>query len=454
MKIDVLVAEIGSTTTIVNAFNHMSSPTPVFLGQGMAKTTTAEGDISLGLEAALADLKAKLKTDSLDIGSTYATSSAAGGLKMTVHGLVYDMTVKAAREAALGAGANLNLITAGKLTPADLAEIRKLNPNIIMIAGGVDYGEKETALFNAREIAGLNLQIPVLYAGNIANQQAVKEIFCQHEQGDYLYLCPNVYPKIDQLQVDEARKIIQMVFEEHITKAPGLEKIRKTITGTIMPTPGAVMKAAQLLQTDLGDLIVVDVGGATTDLHSVCRDSEEIARIQTGPEPFAKRTVEGDLGVFLNKDNLLREIGAENIQRQMRLSETEYRDLIENYTYIPSGKAVKLAELLAEKAFALALQRHAGKLLNLYNHLGSRKIAEGKDLTGVEYVIATGGALTQLPHAREIISGVLHKEDPSSLRPNKKVGILLDRQYLMASVGVLADKYPQAALLLLKESLG
>ncbi|NLD26394.1 MAG: DNA mismatch repair protein MutL, partial [Acholeplasmataceae bacterium] len=221
----------------------------------------------------------------------------------------------------------------------------------------------------------------------------------------------------------------------------------------IMPTPGAVMKAAQLLHEDLGDLVVVDVGGATTDIHSVCRDSEEINRIQTGPEPFAKRTVEGDLGVFLNKDNLIKEIGIENIQKQLALTEEKYRDIIDNYTYLPTGKGVELEEIFAGKAFELALERHAGKLLNLYHYQGSKKIAEGKDLTGVKFLIATGGALTQLPHAREIIAKVLSKEDPFSLRPKKTANVLIDRHYLMASLGVLSSTSPEAALLLLKKSL-
>ncbi len=34
MKIDILIAEIGSTTTVVNAFN--LNPCPSFLGQGQA----------------------------------------------------------------------------------------------------------------------------------------------------------------------------------------------------------------------------------------------------------------------------------------------------------------------------------------------------------------------------------------------------------------------------------
>ncbi len=96
---------------------------------------------------------------------------------MTVHGLVYDMTVKAAKEAALGAGANIKYITAGKLRKSDLKKIKEINPNIILIAGGVDYGERDTALYNSELIASLELNIPVIYAGNIENQQEVEEIF-------------------------------------------------------------------------------------------------------------------------------------------------------------------------------------------------------------------------------------------------------------------------------------
>ena len=83
---------------------------------------------------------------------------------MSVHGLVYDMTAKAAKEAALGAGANLVYHSAGKLSNEDLEKIKSLNLNMIMIAGGVDFGEKETALYNSEAIARLKLSIPVLYA--------------------------------------------------------------------------------------------------------------------------------------------------------------------------------------------------------------------------------------------------------------------------------------------------
>ena len=126
MKVDVLVAEIGSTTTVVNAFTGVKTDTPVFWGQGQAPTSVVEGDVRVGLQGAINDL-----------------------CKMTVHGLVYDMTAKAAKEAALGAGGIIHYVTAGKIRRRDLKKIEEIKPNLILLAGGVDYGERDTAIYNA-----------------------------------------------------------------------------------------------------------------------------------------------------------------------------------------------------------------------------------------------------------------------------------------------------------------
>ena len=100
MKVDVLVAEIGSTTTVVNAFHRLGEAQPVFLGQGQAPTSVLQGDVCVGLQGAMDDLCRRQGWPDLQYDAMLATSSAAGGLRMTVHGLVYDMTVRAAREAA------------------------------------------------------------------------------------------------------------------------------------------------------------------------------------------------------------------------------------------------------------------------------------------------------------------------------------------------------------------
>ena len=144
------------------------------------------------------------------------------------------------------------------------------------------------------------------------NRGAVASIFAD---GPFdLRVTENVYPRIDTLNVGPARGVIQELFEAHITGAPGMEHVREIVDGAIMPVPGAVMHAAETLRRRVGDLVAVDVGGATTDVHSVCRDSPEVGRLLVAPEPEAKRTVEGDLGVYVNRTSLLRQITASGLR--------------------------------------------------------------------------------------------------------------------------------------------
>jgi len=455
MKVDVLVAEIGSTTTVVNAFTDLHTDNPVFWAQGQAPTSVLEGDVRIGLQGAMDDLCKKMNIESLEYDEMLATSSAAGGLKMTVHGLVYDMTAKAAKEAALGAGGIIHYITAGKLRRTDLAKIKEINPNLILIAGGVDYGERETAIDNAEKIRALGLNTPIIYAGNIENQEEMKLIF-DEESGQKLYNVENVYPKIDDLNVEPCRKVIQDAFEDHITHAPGMEHVREMVNGPIIPTPGAVMECTKLLYDCLGDLIVLDVGGATTDLHSVAQESDKVARIMTSPEPKAKRTVEGDLGVYVNRMKVIESIGEEQMQKDCEKMGINLEETLASYVAIPKTEAeFKLVERLTKEAVLKAVDRHAGIIRYIYGPSGRSTVAEGKDLTPVKYIVGTGGALTRLPHRVEIMQEIAkHNETGMKLFPTEHAQILVDNDYIMASLGVLSKRHREAAIRLLEKSLG
>ncbi len=448
MKINVLVAEIGSTTTVVNAFNGIGTPSPTFVGQGQAPTTVLEGDVTVGLKGAINSLKENLHANDITWDDMLATSSAAGGLKMTVHGLVYDMTVRAAKEAALGAGGIIKMVTSGRLRRTDLKKIQEINPNIILVAGGVDYGERETALDNMEMILSMGLKTPIIYAGNIENQEEVKEM-CE-EAGVQLYLVENVYPKIDMLVVEPTRKVIQDAFEEHIIHAPGMTKVRELVKGPIIPTPGAVMEAAKVLKEDLGDLVIFDVGGATTDVHSVTQGSEEINSILISPEPEAKRTVEGDLGVFVNVNHVVDKIGIDELRKEF----PDADEILSSYKPIPeTDREKEFVERLTREAVLTSLERHAGQMRYLYGASGKKTVAEGKDLTAIKYIIGTGGALTRLPNKVKILEKVCTHGKGLELYPTVAAKILIDEDYIFSSLGVLSKKYPEDALLLMKKSL-
>lgn len=437
---DTICLEIGSTITKATAFGDIIAPgsgVPRYLGQGVALTSVDEGDASIGVGRALDNL---FETCPIDTENTriLAASSAAGGLRMSVHGLTRDMTLRAAREASLGAGAVVVHTTAGGMTESDLEELRDAHPKLVLLSGGVDYGDRDVVITNAKLLAQAGIPAPVIYAGNVSARRDVSRIF--DEAGIEYFTCDNVYPRIDELNVRPVRKLIQEVFARHIVSAPGMDRVKEMVSGDIMPTPGAVLAAAEFLYDEMGDLVVVDVGGATTDVHSVTEGQPKHNRLMAAPEPLAKRTVEGDLGVFINADIIVREAGG----------------VIEGGDTSPMPVDKKERDrsiLLARWAVNLAMWRHAGEIRTAFGASGKSELVEGRDLTAVKYLIGTGGALTRLGAGRGILENIRRDPGGRKLLPPRDVKIFIDNRYIMASAGLLGSTHPEAAKTVLRESL-
>ena len=440
-NIDLLVAEIGSTTTIVNA---LSFYPPYFLARGM-HVTTVDTDVTTGLREAIEDVKRQLHTDTLPQVPMYASSSAAGGLKITAHGLVYNMTAKAAKEASQSAGANVKLITANLLTDEDLAEIARIRPNMIVIAGGTDYGEKNVSYENLLKV--LPLEIPIIYAGNKQNLTRIQAL--NHP----LVTCvENVYPRVDDMNIMPLRQAIYATFETHIVKAKGMEHIKDIVEHAIIPTPGSVMDATLLASQFLKHVVTLDVGGATTDVHSVTEPSQEFSLYMEGNAKIA-RTVEGDLGVYVSRYETLKHMRLASLLHALQCDEATLSHTLENEPFIPVsplGKALR--DQLTYTCVKVALDRHMGDLKRVFTSNGIKMLPEGRDLTEVNAIILTGGALLHAQDAKERVRTYL-KDVTDKLAPRHDVKIYYDTLYLMSSIGVIAKDYPELAKALLHVSL-
>jgi len=424
--LDCLTLEVGSTITKANGFCRRPGGGLWRSAQGFAPTSIAAGDVGIGVDGALADLKAKYG----DIGSpeTFVNSSAAGGLRMTVHGLTLSMTARAAHEASLGAGAIVKKVTAGPLDSWDLEEIQEISPNMILLAGGVEFGEKTTVMANAEKLASLGLSIPVLYAGNSALRKPIQRLFQQ--AGMEVLLADNVFPDVDVLNVEPLRRLIHDVFSRHIIHAPGMARFGGLTKWGILPTPGAVLKGAELFAEALGDVIVFDVGGATTDVHSVTEGSREFTALQTDPEPRAKRTVEGDLGVYVNAHQVVKL--AQDPAWEARLLDLQA---------MPRTESEKeLTRWLCARAVETGARRHAGSLVDIFTPSGKKQIVKGKDLTSVKWVVATGGALTRI-EGGDVLLKTICTGPGKHLLPRPDATILVDQDYRFSALGT-AQAYP------------
>lgn len=420
--------EVGSTFTKLALFREHRDELS-FLLRFATRTTVTEGDVGLGVDRLLATA---LKVTDARLTETYVSSSAAGGLRIAVSGLTPTLSTKVATEAALSAGGVVVHAVAGRLRPPDVDAMRKARPGLILICGGTDYGEIDMVIQNAKLIARARLQAMTVYAGTVRAREDVHEAFSA--MGADLALADNVYPDSDNFSFDHVRDVIRRTYERDVVKAPGLDAACERLGAYCVPTPLAVSRAVHVLGRLLGGVLVLDVGGATTDVHSYRTERVPDDMLPMSFEPQLKRTVEGDLGVFHNLDNLM-----------MRDEKPP-----------PAGALLIDRESLcryALRAVRRALERHCGTTVDACDAGTNRVAVRGPDLTGVGAVMVTGGALVYgLANARQL-AGCIASLGSSRLAPRKVEHWLTDHQYLMSSLGLLCDCSGRAVCQFLERGL-
>ena len=453
----VLLIDFGRTYTKVTAVDLDSE---ALLGSASAYTTV-QTDINEGLENALRELEKQ--TGKLEFAERFACSSAAGGLRMVTSGLVPELTAEAAKRASLGAGAKVIKVYSFELTKDDAAEIAEIRPDILLLCGGTDGGNKECIVNNAKTIAKIPADFPVIIAGNRAAAAECKRIL----DGRETFVCENVMPKFGTLNILPAQKEIRELFLRRIIEAKGLSKASELISGIMMPTPSAVLKAMTLLadgtdgEPGIGELIAVDVGGATTDVYSIASGmpTRSDTVFKGLPEPYAKRTVEGDIGMRYSLHGICEAAGMPRIAQLSGLSEARCEELAaylsQNTDAVPNGDPELEAfdHALACAAVETAVTRHAGTMEEAYTLMGLTFVQSGKDLTGARRIVVTGGSLIHTKRTAEIAVHALYSSaNPNSLKP-KSADIFVDRKYILSAMGLLAEHYPEAALRIMKKEL-
>jgi uncharacterized protein (TIGR01319 family) len=451
-----LLIDFGSTYTKLRAVD-LAARRVIGSGQGPSTVAT---DVRIGMRAALADLERRAPKLPR-FRYRLASSSAAGGLRMVTIGLVRELTAEAARQAALGAGAKLVGTFAYRLTASDLERIAQLAPDIILLAGGTDGGNLEVVLHNAAALAASAIDCPIVFAGNRAAADDARRLLAAKT----LACTGNVMPEFNQLDIEPARAAIRQVFIERIVHAKGIDRAAAEFDSVLMPTPAAVLEGARLLADGLpgvrglGALLVVDPGGATTDVHSVAAGEPAPGVIPQGlPEPRVKRTVEGDLGMRHNAAAIAEAAGLQAIAADAGLAPARAAALLAqvgaDVGRLPANaEETAFDQALARAAVRLAVRRHCGTIETVYTTTGPVTVQRGKDLSRIDAVIGTGGALVASPDPRAVLRMALaDASEPLALKP-RSPRLLLDREYLLYACGLLQSVEPQAALELALEHL-
>lgn len=422
--------------------------------------TTVEKDIIIGYQKALERLHAKIGYE-IKFDKITACSSAAGGLKMVAIGLVEELTTEAARRVCLGAGAKVELVLSHNINLHEVEEIKNKNIDIILLAGGANGGNKECVIHNAKQLAKSNIKAPIVFAGNKDATDEIEEILTKENKE--FYICENVMPRLNVLNINSAKDTIKDIFVKNIIEAKGIKKVEKLVGEVVLPTPNAVLMAAELLSTGfgdepgLGDLMLADVGGATTDIYSMSSGlPTQMNAILSGlEEPYAKRTVEGDLGMRYSSLGILQSFTASEIShwksRHVDI-EAEAHKRHDDIEFISSTDEDYIADdIFAGKCIDVATSRHVGTLKGVYTPMGVMYYQVGKDLTQTNYFIGTGGVVISSKDPVAILkNGVKMASKPMELRPQNPE-YLLDKTYILSAMGLLSMDHPEIALRIMKK---
>jgi len=466
----ILVTDVGSTTTKARFF-HKKRGEWRFLVAGEAPTTVEAPyeDVTLGVRNAVAEVTELtghqiLTSDASGIIVPYdgekgvdlycTTSSAGGGLQMMVTGLVASMTAESANRAALGAGAivmDVMSVDDGRPAYERIRRIRSLRPDMILLAGGTDGGDREHVMEFAEIIKsakptarlGTQYQLPLVYAGNKALHHQITD---QMSDAFALDIVDNIRPTLEVENTEPARRAIHEQFMEHVmSHAPGYTKLMQWTDLDIMPTPAGEGLAMQLISKAYNkNVLGVGLGGATTNVYSIF-DGRFV------------RSVSANLGMSYSITNVMKEAGIENIMRWLpfELDDHDIRNRLMNKMIRPTTIPQTLEELIVEhsvarEALRLGLKHHKSLARDLKGTQTERvdmswifnvKMQETYiDMLKIDVVAGTGGLLS---HAPKRAQSMLILND--AFQPEGITWFFQDSVFMMPHLGLLSTVYQEAA---------
>ena len=381
------------------------------------------------------------------------TSSAGGGLQMTVAGNVSSMTAESANRAALGAGAIVMDVMAtddGRPDHAKISRLRSLRPDMLVLAGGTDGGTVKLVIEMAEVIKaakprprfGKGYKMPLIFAGNKNARSEINNFFVDEFD---LSIVDNLRPSLEREVIEPTRRAVHEIFMEHVmSHAPGYTRLTSWTDLDIMPTPAAEGLAMQLIaHINKSNVLGVGLGGATTNVYSVY-------------EGRFVRSVSANLGMSYSICNVLKESSIDNIKRWIpfNLNDQDLENRLYNKMIRPTTIPQTLEELIVEHAVArealrLGLEHHK----TIATRLKGVKVVD-RDLADLQYeveetyikminfhiIAGTGGLLSHAPRRAQSFMILT-----DAFQPEGVTKLFQDSVFMMPHLGVLSTVYKDAA---------
>ncbi|MEO7070743.1 MAG: glutamate mutase L [Nostocoides sp.] len=423
-----LVVDVGSTFTKAALVSGGGD----LLGTA-AHRTTIETDVMNGYAAVAGSLAAHG-----DPAEILMCSSAGGGLRLAVVGYEREVTAQAGRRVGLTSGAKVVHVAVGPLGAVGVDALRESRPDIVLLVGGTDGGNQEVLRHNATRLARARIRPPIVLAGNAEAAGDVAAILAA--TGRRFVVTDNVLPRIGVINPEPARSAIRATFLQHVIGGKGLSRGPAFARLVRAATPDAVLTGVEVMADVVGgDVMVVDIGGATTDVYSVLTPQGEdatLAKDVVGPLWHA-RTVEGDLGMRWNAEGIVSAASSERILLSQNAIEYAAH-VASDVGHLPGGPAEWAAERdLSAAAAVVAARRHAR----------SQSPSEGpRPLRDVQLLVGSGGVLRHAPDGTAgFVLDAIRADHAGGWRTPQDARTAVDAAYVLCAVGLLAPDHPLAA---------
>jgi uncharacterized protein (TIGR01319 family) len=378
-----------------------------------------------------------------------ACSSAGGGLRLAVVGYERTVTAQAGHRVGLSAGAKVVHVAAGELTTADVAGVRASRPDMILLVGGTDGGNSNVLLHNAARLAkgavgghGAHA-VPVVVAGNVEARDEAAGVLATTDRPTVL--ADNVLPQIGVIAPESARAAIREAFLHHVIGGKGLSRDPAFAAMVEAATPDAVLRGVEVLASVAGggDVLVVDIGGATTDVYSCLTPEGEDAGLRKDVVAplWHARTVEGDLGMRWNAQHVVEAAAAEHLLEGVRDADAlgAYAARVhEQPGSLPADDVERALDLeLARLAALVAVRRHARP---------AQPTEAPRPLANVTALVGSGGVLRHTGDAgRQRVLGAVLADHAGGWKVPRAASATVDTAYLLFAAGLLATDAPDVA---------
>ena len=431
----VLCVDFGSTFTKAALIDTGSAGPSGELLATREVPTTIGTDVLDGYRAITGSLAADGLPEPEEV---LACSSAGGGLRLAVVGYERDVTAQAGYRVGLSAGAKVVHVAAGPMSGADVHDLRAARPDIVLLVGGTDGGNADVLVHNAERLARMRVAAPIVVAGNADAADDVVSLLAS--TGRRFEVTDNVLPQIGVIEPRGARAAIRAAFLQHVIGGKHLSRGSELVSMVRAATPDAVLAGVQVLADSVeGDVLVIDVGGATTDVYSALQPQGEdagLAKDVVAPL-WQSRTVEADLGMRWSAEGVLEAAGREALPVSEALLAYAVRVACEP-AHLPADAAEQALDLeLARLAAVVAVRRHARP---------ASPGARPRPLADVAHVIGSGGVLRHAgPGEQRSVLGAVTGDHAGGWRVPRDARVATDTAYLLFAVGLLAEGSPEAA---------